>query len=105
MSGIDWLQYPAIRQTAAYPTVFDKNRFTVQQLKMAAKKGHVLFRGWPFIVYEPEQTHVVQDRLETVINTLGSDNYGFLPNIEQWSLHRSGAFLHKTVMDEAQAPQ
>jgi len=105
MKTIDWSKYPAVRKTTSYPTVFDEKRFTIQQLREAASRADVLFRGWPFIYYnyDPDATRVLGDGLETVVNQEGRGEAE--PIIEQWNLLRSGAFLHRTVVRESYYPK
>ncbi len=104
METIDWSKYPAVRNTTSYPTRFDEKRFTIQQLREAASRAEVLFRGWPFIYYnyDPDATHIIGDGLETVVN---QESRKAEPIIEQWNLLQSGAFLHRTVMSELHDPQ
>ncbi|HLC30061.1 MAG TPA: hypothetical protein VJM51_04705 [Dehalococcoidia bacterium] len=104
METIDWAKYQAVRKTTSYPTVFDEKRFTIQQLREAASRAEVLFRGWPFIYYnyDPDATHIIGDGLETVVN---QESRKAEPIIEQWNLLRSGAFLHRVVMRELHDPR
>lgn len=99
MEKLDWSKYQGVRITSAYPSVFDEKRFTIKQLREAVQGAHVLFRGWPFIYSHPERTHVINDGLETVVN-LTERTWSSKPIIEQWNLLRSGAFLHRTIMNE-----
>ncbi|MBI2886721.1 MAG: hypothetical protein HYY02_05890 [Chloroflexi bacterium] len=106
MDTVDWSKYPAIRRTSAYPIpdVFNEKRFTVQQLREAASRAVILFRGWPFIYYNYDRaTRVLGDGLETVVNQESREAEP--PKIEQWNLLRSGAFLHRTVLRESYYPK
>lgn len=105
MRTIDWSKHKAVRTTSAYPIpdAFNEKRFTIQQLREAASRACIYFRGWPFIAYrrdEPWLTRAVRDGLETVVNKTERDTWGFSPLIEQWNLLRSGAFLHRAAVRE-----
>jgi len=107
MSTIDWTRYPTVRTTRAFPVppAFDPKRFSHAQLHRAASGASILFRGWSFIVYskgKPFNTHNISDGIETTIDAAGQRPG---PTVEQWTLLRSGAFLHRILMREELDPR
>lgn len=96
MDKIDWSKYKAVRRTSAFPisSEFNKKRFSIPQLREAASRAKVLFRGRQFISPDPDLTHTIGDGLEMIYNPEG------YPRVEQWNLLQSGAFLHRITMYE-----
>lgn len=107
MTKIDWSKYQAIRRVSAFPSIPNEKRFTIQQLREAASRAEVLFRGRPFIAVRHFDSHGgavphnVDDGIEIIINEPEIDT----PYIEQWNLLMSGAFLHRIVMRELFDPR
>jgi hypothetical protein len=85
-------------QSAFCPEEFQGTRFTLEQLRDAAKRGSVNFRGWPFLYLNPNRPDVpytLQDGLEAFVATKdfsGSDLIDF------WRLLQSGFFYQRTTM-------
>lgn len=90
--------YAGYREAAFYPSRFEANRFTLDELRAAAKRASVDFRGWPFLFMNrrPEETYAIQDGLETLIvqNLNKNDRTDF------WRLQQSGFFYQRVLMWE-----
>jgi len=98
-----WTQYDAYREVTAYPTVYEKERFSPVTLLDAATKADVLFRGWPFIFVDSrqERTQVFNDRIATQIDLSQIRGHEYF---ERWELYQSGAFFHRALMEEETYP-
>jgi hypothetical protein len=79
---------------------FESERFTFEELRGAAGRGSVDFRGWPFLYFSqrPDETYAIADGIETFVLTQdfsGGDLMDF------WRLQQSGFFYQRTVMRPA----
>lgn len=100
---IPWSAYDAYREVTAHPGRFEKERFSLTDLRAAATKAEVLFRGWPFIFFDSTRgrTQTKNDRIETEVSLTHLTGY---VSFERWELNQSGLFAHKVLMDEATMP-
>lgn len=100
---IPWSAYDAYREVIAHPGRFEEERFSLTDLRTAATKAEVLFRGWPFILVDSTRgrTKTKNDRIETELSLTHLTGY---VSFERWELHQSGLFAHKVLMDEATMP-
>jgi len=96
---LPWMEHDAYREVTAYPETYDAERFSLRQLRSAAEKAMVLFRGWPFIFVDRDgrETRAYNSRVETEADHSSFRGY---PSFERWELHQSGLFFHKILMDE-----
>src|SRR5262249_19713850 len=77
-------------QSSFFPSEFDAKRFNLDQLREAAFRGAVDFRGWPFLpihLNRPDWTYAVQDGLETLVQ--GTDFAGN-DMLDFWRFLQSG---------------
>jgi hypothetical protein len=91
----------AYRQTAFYPSRFQKDRFDLAELRKMAKNACVDFRGWPFIFIHdsrPDFTGVIEDGLETFIAEKHPFNGG--DTLHFWQLRQSGLLCAKEILWE-----
>jgi hypothetical protein len=59
-------------EASFFPESFELARFTLDQLLLAASRGSVDFRGWPFLYIHPntpDRTYAIEDGLETFVQT------------------------------------
>ncbi len=95
--------YTGYRETSFRPGRFDPERFSLEQLRTAAHRGHVDFRGWPFLfISERRQdvTYSFQDGLESLIAFV---DFGQNERADFWRFYQSGFFFHRTLMREESA--
>ena len=88
-------------EASFYPTRFDAKRFTVEELRAAAARACVDFRGWPFLFLHPQRpdcTYVIADGLETFVHT---KDFGSNALVDFWRLQQSGFFYQRTAMRPA----
>ena len=98
---LPWHKYQAYREVIAHPDSFQGERFSLAQLKQAARNSEILFRGWPFI-YVPDTGFELHDKsvpAEINLRELWEHDY-----FERWELHQSGLFFHRALMGEASRP-
>jgi hypothetical protein len=92
--------YTGYREASFFPERFEDGRFTLDELRAAAERGHATFTGWPFLFISPrrpEVTYVIENGIETLIQTkdfAGNDRLDF------WRFQQSGFFYHTTLMWE-----
>lgn len=89
--------YTGYYQCVAAPSRFVRDRFPLPYLRGAADKASVNYRGWPFLFVDEQHTYVVQDGIETTVQTddfNGNDMYDF------WQLRCSGLLVHQALMRE-----
>jgi len=91
--------YSGYREVAFYPTRFEANRFTLDELRAATKRASIDFRGWPFLFVsrELDETYTIQDGLESLVafpDFNGNDRVDF------WRLLQSGFFYQRVLMWE-----
>lgn len=85
-------------EAAFFPARFDPARFAPTDLRAAAERASVNFRGWPFLFIHanrPDCTYMIADGLETFVQTKdfrGNDMVDF------WRLQQSGFFYQRTAM-------
>ena len=105
---LDWTEFPARREVEAHPGVFNAERFPLGLLREAIQRSQPLFRGWPFLMFDPhdrQRTRVVKGGLDTVVDNRSGGSSGFaMPRVEQWTLLPSGTLLHRTALVEDCAP-
>jgi hypothetical protein len=85
-------------ETTVFPTSFDPARFPLNTLRAAAERGHVDFRGWPFLFIHPNRpdaTYTIADGLETFVNTT---DFAGNALVQFWRLQQSGFFYQRTTM-------
>ncbi len=93
-------RYEGYREASYFLEEFQKERFTIDELRLAAHRSSVSFTGWPFLFIHgnrPDLTSVIQDGLETLVSTedfVGNDMVDF------WRLQQSGFFYQRTLMPE-----
>lgn len=95
--------YTGYRETSFRPGRFEADRFSLEQLRIAAHRGHVDFRGWPFLfISERRQdvTYTFQDGLESLIAFV---DFGQNERADFWRFYQSGFFFHRTLMREESA--
>jgi hypothetical protein len=88
-------------EASFFPERFELSRFTLDQLRLAASRGSVDFRGWPFLYVHPntpDRTYAIEDGLETFVQTkdFGNDDL-----VDFWRLQQSGFFYQRTAMRPA----
>ena len=90
--------YSGYREAAFYPTRFEANRFSLEELRAAAKRASVDFRGWPFLFVSqrPEETYAIQDGLETLVVR----NFNNNDRVDFWRFQQSGFFYQRVLMWE-----
>jgi hypothetical protein len=91
-------------QASFRPEAFETTRFTLDQLRDAAKRGSVDFRGWPFLYMspnKPDDTYAIQDGLETFVAT---KDFGGHDLINFWRLQQSGFFCQRAAMRPLSLP-
>ena len=91
--------YSGYREAAFYPTRFEPSRFTLDELRAAAKRASVDFRGWPFLFLsrESDETYAIQDGFESLVafpDFSGNDRVDF------WRVQQSGFFYQRVLMWE-----
>lgn len=91
--------YSGYREAAFYPTRFEANRFTLYELRAAARRASVDFRGWPFLFVsrQLDETYTIQDGFESLVafpDFNGNDRVDF------WRLQQSGLFYQRVLMWE-----
>ncbi len=91
-------------EASFFPERFELARFTLDQLRSAASRGSVDFRGWPFLYIHPntpDRTYAIQDGLETFVQTkdFGNDDL-----VDFWRLQQSGFFYQRTAMRPPSMP-
>lgn len=99
---LPWQQYRAYREVVAYPEAFQSARFSLGQLKTAAKSAEALFRGSPF-VFIPDDGFEVREQSIAAESMFGEQEGAEL-YFGRWELHQSGLFFHRAVMDEETRP-
>lgn len=97
-------RYKGYREVSFFPEAFVADRFSVDQLRVAAQQASVSFTGWPFLfihVARPDLTSVIQDGIETIVST---KDFGDNDMLDFWRFQQSGFFYHRTLMwEDAQA--
>ena len=94
----DWPRYTGFREAAWWPSEFSAERFPLGALEPAAQHAHVLYRGWPFLWYQPSSSppQALQDGIEVVVpTTLRYSRY-----FDYWQLRQSGIFYQYSLMHE-----
>ncbi|MFQ5903444.1 MAG: helix-turn-helix domain-containing protein [Candidatus Binatia bacterium] len=91
--------YSGYREAAFYPARFEPNRFTLDELRAAAKRASVDFRGWPFLFLsrESNETYAIQDGLESLVAFPDFNNND---RVDFWRLQQSGFFYQRVLMWE-----
>jgi Putative DNA-binding domain len=91
--------YSGYREAAFYPTRFEANRFTLDELQAASKRASIDFRGWPFLFVsrELDETYTIQDGLESLVAFPDFDGND---RIDFWRLLQSGFFYQRVLMWE-----
>jgi hypothetical protein len=85
-------------QASFFPEEFKNSRFTMEQLREAAMRGSVDFKGWPFLpihVQRQDWTYALQDGLETFVQTKDIDGDDL---VDFWRFQQSGFFYQRTAM-------
>lgn len=85
-------------EASCFPRLFEESRFSFEQLRAAAERGSVDFRGWPFLYIHPnapERTYAIQDGLETFVQT---KDFGDDDLVDFWRIQQSGFFYQRTAM-------
>ncbi|HBB16158.1 MAG TPA: hypothetical protein DCZ97_03840 [Syntrophus sp. (in: bacteria)] len=92
--------YSGYREAAFYPTRFEDRRFTLDELRAAAERASIDFRGWPFLFISrsrPDLRYAIQDGWEALIPDVdfqGNDRVDF------WRFQQSGFFYHRVLIWE-----
>lgn len=92
-----WTRFPARREVTAHPVVLDEERFSLDDLFLAARNSEVLYRGWPFISFEEGETRPRGKRIETTFDLTQLRGHEYF---ETWQLWQSGLFFHRALMEE-----
>jgi hypothetical protein len=90
--------YTGYREATFFPTQFQADRFSMEQLRLAAERAHVNFTGWPFLAYSQsrtEWTYAIEDGLETLIEHHINDE-----RLDFWQFRQSGFFYQRVLMWE-----
>jgi hypothetical protein len=90
--------YTGYRESAFFPTHFQADRFSLEQLRTAAERASVNFTGWPFLVNAPQlpgTTYAIEDGLETLIEHHVNDE-----RLDFWQFRQSGFFCQRVLMWE-----
>ena len=85
-------------EAAFFPAHFDAARLTLADLRAAAGRASVDFRGWPFLFIHPnrpEFTYVIADGLETFVK---EKDFSGNDLVDFWRLQQSGFFYQRTAM-------
>lgn len=102
--------YSGYREAAFYPTRFEATRFTLDEVRTAARRASIDFRGWPFLFVSRElhETYTIQDGLESLV---AFPDFSNNDRVDFWRLQQSGFFYQRVLMWEesyqrrqAQAP-
>lgn len=91
-------------EASFFPESFDAARFTLDKLRLAASRGSVDFRGWPFLYLHPntpDRTYTIEDGLETFVQT---KDFGDDDLVDFWRLQQSGFFYQRTAMRPLSMP-
>ncbi len=91
--------YSGYREAAFYPTRFEANRFSLEEVRAAAKRASVDFRGWPFLFVsrQLDETYTIQDGLESLVEC---PDFNGNDRVDFWQLHQSGFFYQRVLMWE-----
>jgi len=79
------------------PGEFHETRFSLDELRAAAYKASIDFRGWPFLFIHanrPDVTYNIQDGVETLIHT---QDFRGGEMLDFWRLQQSGFFYHRRL--------
>jgi hypothetical protein len=94
---------PADQKCAGYfemsffPDRFERSRFTLDQLRAAAKRGEMNYRGWPFLYVDrnAKDTYVIQHGIQTSVHkNIASE----VDLVSFWQFQQSGFFYQRTSM-------
>ena len=91
--------YSGYRETAFYTTRFEANRFSLEEVRAAAKRASVDFRGWPFLFVsrQLDETYTIQDGLESLV---AHPDFNGNDRVDFWRLQQSGFFYQRVLMWE-----
>ena len=91
--------YSGYREAAFYPTRFEASRFNLDDLREAAKRSSVDFRGWPFLFVSRklDETYTIQDGFESLVAV---PDFNGNDRIDFWRLLQSGFFYQRVLMWE-----
>lgn len=92
-------RYTGYREVAVYPVRFEASRYTLEELRVAAERASVDFRGWPFVFVSQrlDETYAIQDGIECLIAFADfNDN----DRADFWRLQQSGFFYQRVLMWE-----
>jgi hypothetical protein len=91
--------YEGYRESIAYPSTFESQRFSLDILHRACSNASVDFRGWPFLFVgnRAEHTYSILDGLETFV---ARKDFGGNDCLDFWRLQQSGFFFQRVLMWE-----
>ena len=92
--------YTGYREATFHPAQFNAERFTLAELRAAAERASVDFRGWPFLFISqstPDLVTAIQDGLQAEIP---EQDFQLNDRFDFWRLQQSGFFYQRVLMWE-----